>query len=126
MKKKYFQGMAIIENVMEHMAHDLGVDPLEFRIANMIENTEGYPIEKNILPTIIDTLKGSSEYDKRKQDIESFNNSNKWKKKGMSMVPMIYNHWCGGTQFYFQMSIYQGDGTIAISCGAIEMGQVII
>ena len=29
--------MANIENVMEHLAHEIGMDPLEFRLKNMIQ-----------------------------------------------------------------------------------------
>ena len=85
--------------------------------------TEGLN-EKNILPSIIDTLKLSSNYVKRKQNIETFNTFNMWKKRGISLVPMMYTQWSGGALFYFQLSIYAGDGSIAVACGAIEMGQV--
>ena len=115
----------MIENVMEHLAHDLGVDPLELRLANMVDVDPAVG-EKNILPSIVDALKGSSEYEQRKQEIETFNASNKWKKKGLALVPMMASQWSGGAMFYFQLSIYAGDGSIAISCGAIEMGQVCL
>ena len=37
------QGVAIVEYVMEHLATALGMDPLEFRIQNMIETSQGHP-----------------------------------------------------------------------------------
>ena len=38
-----FQGVAIIEYVMEHLATAFGMDPLEFRMMNMIETSQGQP-----------------------------------------------------------------------------------
>ena len=71
-------GMAVIENVMEHLAHNLGMDPLEFRMQNMIADAPIVPItEPNILPQIVEHLQASSAYQERKSDIENFNAGNR-------------------------------------------------
>ena len=63
------QGHAAMENVMEHLAHQLGMDPLEFRMINMVgEGKKSHPLQE-----IIKNLRDSSEYDKRKTDIDTFN-----------------------------------------------------
>ena len=117
--------MANIENVMEHLAHEIGMDPLEFRLKNMIQMAPIYPVpETNILPEIIEHLKVSSAYEARMDQIQTFNAQNKWKKRGISVVPMLYGQSSWGGKFYFQLSIFAEDATISISCGAIEMGQV--
>ena len=61
------QGHAAVENVMEHLAHELGLDPLEFRMMNMVGKTS-HPLQE-----IIKNLRKSSEFDKRKIDIAKFN-----------------------------------------------------
>jgi xanthine dehydrogenase/oxidase len=121
-----------MENIMEHIASNIGMDPLEFRLHNMV--TEGdllftkpfKMVEANPLPTIISDLKRTSNYDERMQQIQTFNSQNKWKKRGLSLVPMLYVQDSANSTFYFQLTIYRGDGTIAISHGGVEMGQVII
>ena len=115
----------MIENVMEHLAHDIGMDPLEFRLKNLVDlsYTPTGESEANILPTIIPIIKSSSEYDQRKVQIDEFNAQNRWKKRGLSLVPMIYGQYDYTAKFHILLSIYQGDGTISISCGAVEMGQ---
>lgn len=115
----------MIENVMEHLAHDIGMDPLEFRLKNLVDlsYTPTGESEANILPTIIPIIKSSSEYDQRKVQIDEFNAQNRWKKRGMSLVPMLYGQYDYTAKFHILLSIYQGDGTISISCGAVEMGQ---
>ncbi len=112
---------------MEHLAQDLNLDPLEFRLQNMLEKSTFPTLEQedNPLPGIISGLKSTSSYEERLQYMQVFNANNRWKKRGLSLVPLLYLQQCGGAQFHFQLNIYQGDGTIAISCGAIEMGQGI-
>ena len=54
-------GMAVIENVMEHLANNLGMDSLEFQMKNMIADAPIIPItEPNILPQIVEHLQASS------------------------------------------------------------------
>ena len=67
----YYQGVAIIETVMEHLATAIGMDPLEFRMKNMIETSLGEP---NPLPgSIIPLLMNSSDYEARKKKVDEFN-----------------------------------------------------
>lgn len=68
---RYFflvQGVAIIENIMDHLATALGMDPLEFRLKNMIPAST-----ENPLPEIIPQLRISSDYENRKKQVIEFN-----------------------------------------------------
>ena len=52
--------------------------------------------------------------------------ANAWRKRGLSLVPLRWPHTIFNSQhFTVQVAIFEGDGTIAISIGGIEMGQGI-
>ena len=76
-----------------------------------------------IVGDIIQRIKDSSGYEQRKSEVSAFNATNRWKKRGLSLVPMLYGQYDYTAKFHILLSIYQGDGTISISCGAVEMGQ---
>ena len=59
------------------------------------------------------------------RDLISLNQRNLWKKRGLSMIPALYHHNYWGTQYHIHLSVYRGDGTVAVSHGGIEMGQGI-
>ena len=73
------QGVAIIENVMEHAAAALGTDPLEFRLNNLLKKGDKmifggeFEEESNPIANIIDQLRRQSKYDQRKLVVEEFN-----------------------------------------------------
>ncbi|XP_074037336.1 xanthine dehydrogenase/oxidase isoform X2 [Leptinotarsa decemlineata] len=111
------EGFTMLEAIMEHTAVAIGMDPLEFRIRN-ISKTD---------PRIMDyinEMKIWAEIDERKLQIEQFNKNNRWKKKGISVVPLIYP-----IPLFFSysviLSIYHSDGSVAISHGGVEIGQGI-
>lgn len=55
-----------------------------------------------------------------------FLQSNRWKKRGISIVPMWYGFdYPSIFRYGMQVNIYEHDGTVAISHGGIEMGQGI-
>lgn len=63
-----------------------------------------------------------AEYRERKTEIDKYNAANRWVKKGIAIVPMKYYMFYVGAMHGI-VSIYHGDGTVAISTGGVEMGQ---
>ena len=117
------QGHAIIENVVEHLAHDTGADPLDFRMNNMVGGDSSDAGQTHPIRDIIEKLKKSSDFIQRKAEIINFNKSNLWQKKGISLVPLKYRHNYFGTRYHVNISVYHDDGSVAITHGGIEMGQ---
>jgi xanthine dehydrogenase/oxidase len=51
--------------------------------------------------------------------------ANRWKKRGLSVVPMKYGvDWRAG-DYNCLLSVYHGDATVVVQHGGIEMGQGI-
>jgi len=132
---------------MEHVARSIGHDPLEFRMKNMLGKgdalLEGGVMEdeENPAKTLIEQVKESSKYAQRRTVADQFNRvlelhvntiedqvmtslqDNKWKKKGLSLIPVRYQHRYFGTNYHVLVSCYAHDGTVAVITGGIEMGQ---
>ena len=69
-------------------------DPKPHSLLNILGDMTlvGEPFKgHNPLPSLMKDLAASSDYQKRKNNIEEFNNANKWKKRGISMVPIKYD-----------------------------------
>ncbi|XP_026467613.1 indole-3-acetaldehyde oxidase-like [Ctenocephalides felis] len=111
------EATAMIENIMEHIAYVLGLEPLEVRLENMREND-------NLLLEIIDEFRKKTDYDHRKTEINKFNKQNRWRKRGISIVPLMYPLEYLGN-FCAMVCIYHGDGTAIVTHGGIECGQGI-
>ena len=125
------QGMAVIEFVIDKIAHYLGKDPLEIRKLNFYktetENVTHYNqnVENNRLPLLYEQLVESSEYFKRREEINKFNKVNEFYKKGISLTPVKFGI-SFTTSFLNQagalINIYK-DGTVLVNHGGTEMGQ---
>ncbi|KAF4522205.1 hypothetical protein B566_EDAN007356 [Ephemera danica] len=111
------EGVALIEEIMERIAATLKLDPLQVRLENMDK-------KDNPLPQMIEELKTKADYDKRLKAVNDFNASNRWIKRGISIVPMKYAFHVFGN-FSALVSIYQIDGAVSVTHGGIEMGQGI-
>ncbi|XP_077297593.1 uncharacterized protein LOC143919252 [Arctopsyche grandis] len=108
------EGVAAIENIMEHIAVETGKDPVAVRLVNMSEG--------NKIKTLIEDWKASSDYNLRYSQVQQFNMSNRWRKRGISLIPLQYGlHYFGN--YASLVSVYHGDGTVSVSHGGIEMGQ---
>ncbi|CAG9761736.1 unnamed protein product [Ceutorhynchus assimilis] len=112
------EGITAIETIMDHIANTIKLDPVDVRRANM--DGPSNPL----LVDFLDDLMKSDDIVKRKADIEQYNKVNKWKKKGISVIPMKYVMGVG-SNFTTVVSIYNIDGGVAVSHGGIEMGQGI-
>ncbi|XP_054284608.1 uncharacterized protein LOC129001378 [Macrosteles quadrilineatus] len=110
------EAITMAEHVMEHIAHELGRDPLSVRMSNL---NLSYPI-----PDLIAQLIKKSNFDARKSAIDDYNKKNLWKKKGISLVPMRFPVELVGN-YHATLSVYQKDATVRISHGGTETGQGI-
>lgn len=108
----------MIESIMDHIAYTLDLDPLELRIINMDKENQSK------LLYFVSEFKNWAKLDERKKEIAEFNQANRWVKKGIAVVPMAYGFSLAGN-WNVMVSIYQSDGTVAVSHGGIEMGQGI-
>ena len=123
------QGMIICEAYMDHVAKALKISPEEVRIRNLYKEGQrthfGQIIERNPLTRLMDELMESSEFQKRKADIDVFNKNNRWKKRGISAIPTKFGIAFTATfmnQAGALVNIYL-DGTVLVTHGGTEMGQ---
>merc|ERR1719433_1458356 len=84
--------------------------------------------EPNPVPGMISDLQTSADFTARLAAVKSFNAANRWKKRGISLVPFRYGHNLGlwtGLKFHCLISVFGGDGSVSVAHSGIEMGQGI-
>ncbi len=140
------QGMLGIERVMDHVAHALGMDPLDVRRINyyaerqgesagasggsLSGNTKqttpyGMEVEDFILREMTQALAVSARYEQRRAQIQVWNAANPILKKGIALTPVKF-----GISFTLThlnqagalVHIYS-DGSVHLNHGGTEMGQ---
>ena len=125
------QGMVAIEQVMDHIARHLGLDPLAVRKINYYGKTERnethyyQTVEHNLLDEMTADLEASSQYAQRREAIKAFNASSPFLKKGLALTPVKF-----GISFTASFLNQAGalihvytDGSIHLNHGGTEMGQ---
>ena len=125
------QGMLAIERVMDAVAAEVGLDPLEVRRRNLYggegRNLTPYHqvVEDNVAPQLIDELAVSCDYDARRREIEAFNQVSPVLKKGIALTPVKFGISFTTThlnQAGALLHLY-ADGSIMLNHGGTEMGQ---
>jgi xanthine dehydrogenase large subunit len=139
------QGMVGIERVMDHVAHDLGMDPVALRQRNYYDAVEGgatpapsisgkmkdnctpygQPVEDFVLHGLTAQLLDSADYAARRAAVDAWNAANPVLKKGLGFSPVKF-----GISFTLThlnqagalVHVYQ-DGSIHLNHGGTEMGQ---
>ncbi|KAF7061382.1 hypothetical protein CFC21_068080 [Triticum aestivum] len=122
------QGSFIAEAIIEHIASELAADPNAIRRKNLhsVESlTKFYGDAAGDAPTyslvdIFDKLASSSEYRSRAEAVGWFNGGSRWKKRGISCVPITYEVRLRPTPG--KVSILN-DGSVAVEVGGVEIGQ---
>ncbi|KAK7469495.1 hypothetical protein BaRGS_00036474 [Batillaria attramentaria] len=119
----------MIESIMEHVAKYLNKDPTDVRKLNLYQKGQTTPVGMTLdycnIRDLVPQLEASCDLATRKAQVEAFNQANRWKKRGLSCVPTKFGiGWVGGVFSVF-VSIYHGDGTVAVDHGGAEMGQGI-
>ncbi len=125
------QGMFAIEYVIDDIARRLGKDPLEIRRRNFYgrdeRNVTHYQqtIEDNILDEIFDRLVATSDYEKRRAEIQEFNRESPVLRRGIAITPVKFGISFTSTllnQAGALVHVYK-DGTVHLNHGGTEMGQ---
>jgi xanthine dehydrogenase large subunit len=125
------QGMIAIERVMDAIARERGLDPLDVRKGNLLRaGAERTPYEQAVEDyetqrTIIEELEVSSDYRSRRERIAAFNAASPTIKRGIALTPVMF-----GISFTLiplnqagaLVHVYS-DGSIHLNHGGTEMGQ---
>lgn len=128
------QGIVGIERVIDEIAHELGVDPLQVRRANYYRpfaeaagETTPYHMEitDSVIGEITDELAARADYAARRELIARWNAENPVLKRGIALTPVKF-----GISFTLTflnqagalVHIYQ-DGSVHLNHGGTEMGQ---
>lgn len=129
------QGMVGVERVMDHIAHTLGLDPLQVRRANFYRPAEvagpvqttpyHMEVEDFIGHDLVAELERTSDYHKRRAEIAAWNAASPILKRGIALTPVKF-----GISFTLThlnqagalVHVYQ-DGSIQLNHGGTEMGQ---
>ncbi|PIN02954.1 Xanthine dehydrogenase [Handroanthus impetiginosus] len=124
----HVQGCFIAEAILERVASELSMEVDSVRNINFhtyeslkffYANAAGDLIEYT-LPSIWDKIAKSSGFERKIAEIEYFNRSNIWHKRGISRVPIVQQVAVNSSPA--KVSILW-DGSIVVEVGGIEMGQ---
>ena len=125
------QGIAVIETVLDRIAWELGLDPVEVRRRNLYgeapRNLTPYHQEITAPRTerLLDELLATSDYAARRQQVVEFNAGSPWVKRGLALTPLKF-----GISFTITLLNQAGayvvlyaDGSAQLNHGGTEMGQ---
>jgi xanthine dehydrogenase large subunit len=125
------QGMIAIERVIDGIARERGLDPLDVRKANFYRpGGDQTPYNQTVedletLPAMISELEASSDYRARRKAIQAFNATSPILKKGIALTPVMFG--ISFTLIHLNQAgalvhVYS-DGSIHLNHGGTEMGQ---
>jgi xanthine dehydrogenase large subunit len=125
------QGALVMEVLLDDIAHELGLDPLDVRRANFYGIGErditpyGQRVEDNIVEPLVDELVASSDYRARRAALAELNAQSPVLKRGIALTPVKF-----GISFNVPFLNQAGalvhvykDGSVLVNHGGTEMGQ---
>jgi xanthine dehydrogenase/oxidase len=127
------QAALVQEDAIAAAAHRIGMLPEEVREKNLYRTNDttpyGQSMEYDYVRDVWNRLKETSDFDARRQAVEDFNHQNRWRKRGMCMMPLKYG--LGYNLGFLQqgsalIEAYTGDGTVMVHHGGVEMGQGVM
>jgi len=129
------KGVATIEKIIEEIAHELRMDPVDVRKANLYSATGGrntthygQTVENNLLPELFESIEKESDYRNRRKEISLHNQRARESGeplRGISLTAVKFGI-SFTTRFLNQANalvLIHRDGTLQVSTGATEMGQ---
>jgi xanthine dehydrogenase/oxidase len=118
------------EDAIEHVAYATGREPEAVREELFYATGDSTHYGEQLLDCTIgenwERLKRDCDFERRAADVQRFNAANRWKKRGIAMIPLKY-----GAQYEVPalnygsalVSVFAGDGSVVVQCGGVEVGQ---
>ncbi len=123
-------GITILEDGIEAAAHQLGLLPEDVRSRNLYRLGDATPygeiLDSYYLPDVWRYAAEQADFENRLAAVQAFNRANRWVKRGISMIPIQYG--MGFNTAFLErgdalVDIYDGDGTVIVRHGGVEIGQ---
>ncbi|EOO00385.1 putative xanthine dehydrogenase protein [Phaeoacremonium minimum UCRPA7] len=127
------QSMYLSESIMSAIAEGIGMDIDDLRLKNLYTQGNQTPFLQTIdedwhVPIMMEQLRKTARYEERKAQIKTYNSNpkNKWKRRGICMIPTKF-----GLSFATALHLNQAgayvkiyaDGSVLLHHGGTEMGQ---
>ncbi|MEO6722049.1 MAG: molybdopterin cofactor-binding domain-containing protein [Ferruginibacter sp.] len=122
------QGMFVIESAIARAADELGIDAATIQEKNLLQTGDTFPYGQIAVSEASECWQkaiGLFNIEKEKATVKEFNEKNQLYKKGISLMPVCFGISFTNTlmnQGRALIHVYT-DGSVAVSTGAIEMGQ---
>ncbi len=122
------QGMFVIESAIAHAAEKLNVSASEIQRKNLISDGDEFPYGQKAESEAITTWSQADtkfNFAKIQKETDEFNQQNKFIKKGVALMPICFGISFTKTPMNQARSLVHvyTDGSVAVSTGAVEMGQ---
>jgi xanthine dehydrogenase large subunit len=124
------QGMLAIEDILDRVARTLAIPPEVVRERNFYREGHsthyGQPVkDAERIARIWDTLKRSSDFDRRRTDVAAFNTAHRHRRRGLAMTPVKFGISFTATHFNQAgaLVLVYRDGSVQVNHGGTEMGQ---
>ncbi len=124
------QGKNIVENAIDDAAFVIGMLPEELREKNLYDRGDVTPFGQALSSCYIKQVwaytKEKSRYDEKRAEVDAFNRKNKWRKRGIAIIPVKYGSGYNLLQLEQAaafVAINQADGSIVVHQGGVDMGQ---
>ncbi|MFN6963927.1 MAG: xanthine dehydrogenase molybdopterin binding subunit [Pyrinomonadaceae bacterium] len=122
------QGMFVIESAIAHAAEKLGVRASDIQKRNLIKDGDEFPYGQIAESDAIATwMQGDAKFDfeRLRREADEFNAGSRYLKKGVATMPVCFGISFTKTPMNQARSLVHvyTDGTVAVSTGAVEMGQ---
>ena len=123
------QGMFIAESYMEEIADRLDIPVEKLREINFYKPLEETHFNQSLndwhVPIMYQQVKDEVQYAERQEAITKFNETHKWKKRGLALIPTKFG--ISFTALFLNQAgalvhIYH-DGSVLVAHGGTEMGQ---
>jgi xanthine dehydrogenase/oxidase len=124
------QGLLIQEDALEHAAHLVGMLPEDVRAKNLYKPGDltpyGQALDYCYLDAVWARIQLTSDFKERLAAVEAFNAANRWRKRGISMMPVKYGSGYNAPfleQAGALVETYGQDGSVLVQQGGVELGQ---